>query len=72
MDLLKLDIEGAEETLFSSPSMAWLDRVKALVIETHGDDCLRAVDRAFEGRRVRRSQRGEKLVYVQESNARSS
>lgn len=34
IDLLKIDIEGAEEDLLSG-SPAWLDRVKAIIIEIH-------------------------------------
>jgi FkbM family methyltransferase len=34
IDLLKLDIEGAERSLLSS-SPAWLDKVSTIVIETH-------------------------------------
>jgi FkbM family methyltransferase len=36
--LLKLDIEGGEETLFSS-NVGWLERVDALVAELHPDLC---------------------------------
>ena len=36
VDLLKMDIEGAEKDLFiGNPS--WLDRVNNMVIEFHGD-----------------------------------
>lgn len=37
IDLLKLDIEGAEEHLFSAASdLTWLEQVKSILIETHG------------------------------------
>lgn len=50
VDLLKMDIEGAEETVFSSPDLGWMDRVGAMVIEIHGPACRAALDRAIERR----------------------
>ena len=35
IDLLKVDIEGAEKELFSSNYEYWLPRTKVLIIETH-------------------------------------
>ena len=35
IDLLKLDIEGAEKELFGSPDLAWMDRVHTLAVELH-------------------------------------
>lgn len=48
VDLLKIDIEGAETTLFSAPA-AWLRRVKTLLIECHGIEAEAAVRGACEG-----------------------
>jgi FkbM family methyltransferase len=39
VDLLKIDIERSEIPVFSSNSMAWLNRVRNLCIELHGPDC---------------------------------
>lgn len=39
IDLLKIDIEGAEEAVFSAPDISWLGRVKNIVIELHGQRC---------------------------------
>jgi len=39
VDLLKMDIEGAEAVVFSAPDLSWIDRVDNLVIETHDDSC---------------------------------
>lgn len=36
LDILKMDIEGAEENIFSASSRNWLDRVGLLIIEIHG------------------------------------
>jgi FkbM family methyltransferase len=35
IDILKVDIEGAEKELFEHPDLSWLDDVKILVIELH-------------------------------------
>jgi hypothetical protein len=55
VDILKVDIEGAELELFSADASAWLPRIKMLVIETHerfrpGSDAAvrRAVAELFE------------------------
>jgi FkbM family methyltransferase len=36
IDILKLDIEGAEGPIFANAPEAWLDRVGLIVVETHG------------------------------------
>lgn len=50
IDLLKMDIEGAEESVFGTDDISWMDRVGALVIEVHGPGCQAALDRALDGR----------------------
>jgi FkbM family methyltransferase len=35
IDILKVDIEGAELELFSSDGLSWLPKVKLLIVETH-------------------------------------
>ncbi len=35
LDLLKMDIEGAEETVFDETAAAWFDRIRVLVVEMH-------------------------------------
>lgn len=35
IDLLKIDIEGAEYDLFSNEPMDWLDKIGSIMIETH-------------------------------------
>lgn len=39
IDLLKIDIEGAEAIVFSKNHEKWLDKVKNIVIELHGKEC---------------------------------
>jgi FkbM family methyltransferase len=43
IDLLKLDIEGAEREVLCSGAGAWLARVRRIVVETHSNDIERAV-----------------------------
>lgn len=44
IDVLKLDIEGSEEPLFSSPGCRdWLPAVDVVLVEIHGDAAERAV-----------------------------
>ena len=35
IDLLKVDIEGAEHELFAQASDAWLSATRCIVVETH-------------------------------------
>jgi FkbM family methyltransferase len=39
VDLLKLDIEGAESEVFRAGTQGWLRQVKNVVIEIHGPEC---------------------------------
>jgi FkbM family methyltransferase len=43
LDLLKMDVEGAEEVIFSPGCEAWLEKTRNIVIELHGA----ARERAF-------------------------
>jgi FkbM family methyltransferase len=47
ISILKIDIEGAEEELFSHDT-EWLDSVDYIVIELHNDDCRRAFFKAVD------------------------
>jgi len=49
-DLLKLDIEGAEISVFSQTDLRWMDRVSVILVEPHGAEareCLKAVQERF-------------------------
>ena len=51
LDLLKLDIEGAEREVLSHAE-SWIDRVDAMIVELHDDfepGCLDAFDKAVVG-----------------------
>jgi hypothetical protein len=39
IDILKMDIEGAEQTVFRAGANRWLDRVRVIAIDLHGPDC---------------------------------
>lgn len=67
IDLLKLDIEGAEERLFAEKSREWIGRVQALVIELHGRSAREAVYRALDGHDFRRFEQGERTVFIRAS-----
>ena len=45
-DLLKLDIEGAEEQLFAVGAERWLPRVDAVLVEVHTNAAMDAIERA--------------------------
>ena len=51
VDILKIDIEGAEKVLFESDYQRWLPKVKVLMIETHDrmfPDCSYTVMKAMK------------------------
>jgi FkbM family methyltransferase len=46
IDILKIDIERAERTVFQESARAWLNRVRVIAIELHDAECRAAFDRA--------------------------
>jgi len=48
INVLKLDIEGAEEALFSNETGEWLNKVDHIIVETHGPACEKVVLGALE------------------------
>lgn len=63
VDILKMDVEGAEERVFAATPEAWLPRVSNLVIELHGEACEAAVAGALAGYEFARSVSGELTVF---------
>jgi FkbM family methyltransferase len=61
VDLLKVDIEGAEYELFRGDT-SWLDRVAHLCIELHHDAARCAFNAAISGYDCERDERGETTV----------
>jgi len=76
VDLLKLDIEGAEKELFEdSGSESWLAQVQALIVEPHDrlkPGCTAAIEQAIVGQDFRRSQVGESLLFIRETPLRAT
>jgi FkbM family methyltransferase len=63
VDLLKIDIEGAEEELFSS-DCSWLERIGTIAIEPHGERCRELVFSATEARGFTVTQSSEEYVVL--------
>ncbi|MFB2552527.1 FkbM family methyltransferase [Ensifer soli] len=67
VDLLKIDVEGAELELFTDPDRGWLDRVGFVILETHdrfrpGSDA--AVTAALEPGFVELPSKGENRFFA--------
>ncbi len=66
IDILKLDIEGAERELFASGCDSWLGKVRILIIELHDErreGCAAALYSAVNRYRFREERAGENLVF---------
>jgi FkbM family methyltransferase len=64
IDMLKLDIEGAERLLFGSNYGRWLPRVKAIAVEIHGEEAYSAIERACTPEMFEWSTNGEKVFLM--------
>jgi len=66
VDLLKIDVEGAERELFAAADLAWMEHVRTLAVELHESKApgATAAFRAAIGRRPHRHQhhRGNEVV----------
>lgn len=71
IDLLKVDIEGAEKEVFSAPDVdEWLPKVKVLTIELHDRmklGCSNAFFKAVSKYNWFFAFRGENLIFIRES-----
>jgi FkbM family methyltransferase len=67
IDILKLDIEGAERALFGSNYERWLPRVKAIAVEIHGEEAYSAIERACTPEMFEWSMNGEKIFLMRRS-----
>lgn len=72
IDLLKIDIEGAEKMIFDKPEVSWLNKVQVLIIELH-DSIMPGTSEVFH-RSIRCIdsdifQNGENYVVVNRSMA---
>lgn len=64
IDILKLDIEGAEEQLFADGAHTWIDRVQLLLIEIHGPAAEQAVFKVMQARKFNTSRQQEKFLFT--------
>lgn len=64
IDILKLDIEGAELPLFSEAPVDWLEEIHGVIIETHGDNCQHAVLQSVGHYNFSTIRRGEKMIFI--------
>ena len=71
IDLLKVDIEGAEKEVFGAPDVdEWLSKVKVLIIELHDRmkrGCSNAFFKAVSKYKWFFAFRGENLIFIRES-----
>ena len=70
IDVVKIDIEGAEKELFSSGSHSWLGHVRVLIVELHDrikSGCTEAFERALEGQRFTRLVRKDTTILYRNS-----
>jgi len=66
IDLLKMDIEGAEKEIFEAEIQDWLPKIKILVIELHDrfkPGCSMSLFNALKGYNYNMSIKGELLIF---------
>ena len=67
IDLLKIDVEGAEKEIFSASCDDWLPRTNAIMIELHDrfrPGCSDAFFSAVNTRDFHQAQKGQTLIFV--------
>ncbi|MFH1133475.1 MAG: FkbM family methyltransferase [Nanoarchaeota archaeon] len=67
IDILKLDIEGAEKELFSEGYESWLGKVNVIIIELHDmlkPGCSAAFYRAVKSYPFKEMRKGENIILV--------
>jgi len=67
LDILKVDIEGAEVEVFTDNFHSWLPRTKVLIIETHDrfrPGCTEVLLKALCNYNFERAEKGENLFFV--------
>lgn len=70
IDLLKIDIEGAERDVLGVGADAWIDRVDVVYVELHDrfrPGCTAALEEAIAGRPFTRLDRGQSVILVRRS-----
>lgn len=72
IDILKLDIEGAEKEIFSSNYENWLDKVNILIIELHDrhkKGCSKTFYSAVKKYNFNEFRKGENIILVRKKSA---
>jgi len=67
VDILKIDIEGAEKELFSKDYEPWLDKVKVIFIELHEEmkeGCNKAFWSAIKKYNFKKMKKGENIIII--------
>jgi FkbM family methyltransferase len=62
VDLLKVDIEGAELSVFGETAQLWLDKVRNICIELHGPECREVFLKSLKNFRYDLSHAGELTI----------
>ena len=62
IDILKMDVEGAEATIFAHDCSAWLGRVRNIAIELHDKNCKDAFFQSLSGYRFDLLSSGELTI----------
>lgn len=68
VDILKIDIEGAEREVFGGDCRSWLTKTKVLIVELHDrfwPGCSQALDRAIAGLAFLRIEQGENTILLE-------
>ena len=69
IDLFKIDIEGDEQQIFQHAERSWLDRVRAIIVETHGPLAHAVVMHAMPADTFTHAAIGEKHVFIRKPSA---
>jgi FkbM family methyltransferase len=64
VDLLKIDIEGAEKELFMATDLHWLAKVKMIAVEIHGADIKTIIFEVLAKHGFTRKKLGEKHLFI--------
>ena len=64
IDILKIDIEGAESTLFGEDVLGWLNCVRNFCVEIHSAEAASIIERALQSFRFESLQSGEYNAYL--------
>lgn len=70
IDILKIDIEGAEKELFLKDSKNWIDKVNIIIIELHdkiNDGCSDVFYSSVSGIKWDKYKRGENIILIRKS-----